>query len=439
MAELIVEMISRLHSISTSRLANVVDEWHCSREKCEGAKREDGGFGLHADDDTFSMPYALPCGHYLCGNCKSDLSKNLLLSHHCDYKAKGSTIKCGEEISLCEMRTLPIAHHIKKLMPFFREKGINCDFCSAREAGKSREGDGRIVRVRYPADLMYTYYNKNEAERFSIPREFDPDRGTTQVCRTNDSEDTFLLCKQCVHRCDLKELNFYDFLPLHDYDRWSSRARSTWNSWGIRDVGILRDEARNTLSGQKIEDQKPWHLWTLSAPHMTEFLDEMLACPCKKAYNRSNPAVMLRCGHLCCTQCETYILSGIDTCPLNAGDECEKHEKKHKTPADLGVLRSLPDPSDVLVCGRCPNPLNLHSSDHLYASGRTTCVYCGTAGAGSQPRRMRHNFARSRSPEPDYPEPDSCTDDSECDSSMTQFDSKLSQPCSPETSISSTD
>ncbi|GMT24613.1 hypothetical protein PFISCL1PPCAC_15910, partial [Pristionchus fissidentatus] len=112
---------NRVNSLSLMDLQSLLHHWGCSNKKCEGVRRNMGGFR----GDEEGIPYVLPCGHYLCGHCKKNLG-----AKDFPYKCDISGIDCGKTFSNTEMEVLPIALHILAFVDKFQLTGVECLNCT---------------------------------------------------------------------------------------------------------------------------------------------------------------------------------------------------------------------------------------------------------------------------------------------------------------------
>ncbi|GMT21380.1 hypothetical protein PFISCL1PPCAC_12677, partial [Pristionchus fissidentatus] len=403
----------RIHSISGTRLNQVINEWSCATTECP---RNLMGFGPYRDLDPSATPYSLRCGHYLCGLCRSKLMRN-----KSGYKCE--RIDCSDdclEMTADELRGAPVAAHILKLVPLLRPQGIKCEGCPLRL-------DRDWSSIRYPSEMMVAYYDDQaeEGKKYLIPFAFEPELDDDSdgelwdvpTCKwrgcLNKPEEELLrialegeeeykgipvrkkkkieepikasiFCKMCALNiaADLDER----LLSLEKYSEWEFKVPREFRNH----IYYLMKPEKNICKVSDRNREDPWHLWLLSPSQMTPFLDELLACPCKKVYTPDNHPVMLSCGHHCCILCEHEILSKRSRCAGNGGlcNGPEHVKTERQPPRDLTMLIALRTDT-MRTCVKCAR---LHDPEHFIPrptqNGRDVDICCFCAAGIHLPARQ---------------------------------------------------
>ncbi|GMT23276.1 hypothetical protein PFISCL1PPCAC_14573 [Pristionchus fissidentatus] len=151
---------SDVYSLSSSQLADILDEWSCSSHKCIGSHKSH--FRINLDCADRKAPFVLNCGHYICSECLKDLLDNEK-SYTCGHNYQPSNglkrsvpSDCKGKMELEELKKAPLAHHITKLMPCFMYTGVTCDYCSYR-ANLSKSLASKEKVIRYPSVFMRVF------------------------------------------------------------------------------------------------------------------------------------------------------------------------------------------------------------------------------------------------------------------------------------------
>ncbi|GMT37357.1 hypothetical protein PFISCL1PPCAC_28654, partial [Pristionchus fissidentatus] len=277
-----------VHSISHARLGEIVKKWHCDA-LCRGAWTTHGGFGMVAD--KFWPPRVLPCGHYMCNKCWRKKEKKKKKSHECG--------DCLRTTSHVEIENAPVPMHIQNFIAFFRDWGMRCDYCSKRQDGVNEQRKpaltvrSRDARVRYPPELIHSYFDINAAEKFTIPPDLGPDppvslkkKKNTKHIEEEVAPNRLLLCTFCVLSHDSSlDKRFFSVAqiskPVGDPPRSLTRD--------IRDLAV-----KKVFTSKHFKYCKPWYIWMLS-PRSNDAISGRNAClPVRKRVHDRQPTADFR-------------------------------------------------------------------------------------------------------------------------------------------------
>ncbi|GMT17207.1 hypothetical protein PFISCL1PPCAC_8504 [Pristionchus fissidentatus] len=150
------DSLVRVHSVSAARLSEVTETWKCVGNPCKSY-----GFGVPGQEETLQTPYTLRCGHYVCGSCREKTKEKAKIVRKCD---------CIVDTTGAQIRLVQPAVHVQKLVKLLLKAGVKCDICSSRDKKEIRKKwpfdikSSQEVSVRYPRELMMTYYEENKKE-----------------------------------------------------------------------------------------------------------------------------------------------------------------------------------------------------------------------------------------------------------------------------------